>query len=118
MERSDLLANDGEKVAKRGEYRIYRIPLNLSKSELSRYAELAILAGCRPKLQKLFKTSKKSGREIVDQKGIQKFIREHAMPEYEAHAWEREQKRVAAMRKLQEAEDELKSIGSKYPKSL
>lgn len=111
MESVDLSTNEASKVTKTKEKRTFRVPLNLSRSELSRYAALAVEANCRPKLQKLFKISKKTGKEVVDRKGIQEFIRDHAMPEYEAHAWEREQKAAAALQQVQEGQAVLEKLG-------
>lgn len=111
MESNDLTTKQPDKVTKIREKRIFRLPLNLSRSELQRYADMAMEANCRPKLQKLFKISKKTGKEVVDRKGIQEWLRDLVVPEYEAHAWEREQKAVSALKQKQEAEAILAKLG-------
>lgn len=103
--------NTNDKGTKEKPKRIFRVKVNLNEQELSRYAELAVEAGFRPKAQKLFKESKWTGRQTIDQKGIGRWIRESVVPEYITHAWERNQKRAEALRKREEAEAELKRLG-------
>lgn len=104
--------NEATEGTKKKDYRLFRVKVNLTEQELSRYAQLAAEAGFRPKAQKLFKESKRTGKLTVDCKGIGKWIRSMVVPDYEAHAWEREQKRAEALRKRQEAEAELKRLGT------
>lgn len=103
--------NTDMKGTKEKQKRIYRVKVNLNEQELSRYADLAVEAGFRPKAQKLFKESKRTGKQTIDQKAIGKWIRDSVVPEYVAHAWEREQKRAEAMRQIEEGQEKLRKMG-------
>ncbi len=113
MENTDLHTKEASKVTKNKDYRTIRIPVNGSVEEATRWAEMAAEAGFRPKLQKLVTERKDTGKATICIKGIAKWLREAVIPEYEAHAWEREQKRAEALRKREEANAELKRLGVK-----
>lgn len=112
---AELGTKQPTKGTKTKAYRKYRVKVNLDEQELARYAQMAVEAGFRPKAQKLFKIHTQSGKQTIDMKGIGKWIREAAVPDYAAHAWEREQKRAEALRKKQEAEAELAKYAQGQP---
>jgi len=108
----DLGTKTQGKGPKKGEYRQHRLKIGLTDSELSEWAGMAAKAGFRPLAQKLFKEHKQSGNRSVDVRGIGEFVREAAVPDYKAHAWEREMLIAAARKKIQEGENDLRRLGA------
>ena len=103
--------NNPKKAQKKGEYRLYRLRIGLSESELLRYFELAQKAGYCHSAQKLITENKRTGEKRVHIKAIQKFIREVVVPYYVAGEEERTRRAAEAMRKKLEAEAELAATG-------
>lgn len=103
-----------EKSPKKEGYLEFQVKVGASRADLLEWADLAAEAGFRPKAQKVFKQKPNgfAGEEIgPDTKGLSKWFREAVVAEYKAHAWEREQKRADALKRKQEAEDDLKKMG-------
>jgi hypothetical protein len=116
-ESMDLGLKPIQKSPKREERLEFQVKVGASRAELQAWAELAAEAGFRPKAQKVFKPKPHgfAGEEEIDQKGIGRWIREVVIPDYQAHAWEREQQRVDALRMIQEGEAKLAKLGGRRP---
>jgi len=113
LETSVLHTNGEKKIQKKTEYRKIRIPIGVSPSELSGLVELCQKAGYCAKTQKGVQTRKDSGKQFYNIKGLSKWLREAVIPDYKAHAWEREQRLAEAKRKREEAEAEMRRLGEK-----
>lgn len=114
MELEDLHTKPIVKVTKKKDYRAFRIPVNANSQELQAWTQMAVEAGFVSKLQKPLQERKDTGKIRANIKGLSKWIREACIKDYIAHAWEREQKRAEAKRKLEEARKEAERQGISF----
>ncbi len=119
MENVNLVPKTKKKAQKSTPYLEFQVKVGVDRDRLMKWAELATQAlrsekvqiPCRPKNQKLFKTNPHTGAEEVDMTGIGRWIRDIVIPDFEAHAWEREQLRAQLLKKEQEIQEQKKKLG-------
>jgi hypothetical protein len=113
IQKPELGEKKAKKAQKKGEYRLHRLRIGLTTTQLQAYWEMAQKAGYCNLAQKLFTENKRTGQKTVHVKAIQKFIREIVVPYYQAGEEERIRRAADAMRRKLEAEADLAKQGVK-----